>query len=118
MSTIKLISLLIMVSLYCVAGVSHFIKPNVFLKITPIWVPYPKKVNIIIGSLEIMFGITLIFSVTRPYAAIAIIVFLIAAVPANIRHFKLAKRKGKFMTPTLLRIPAQALLIYWAYTFI
>ena len=118
MTTLKLISLLAMSALYCVAGISHFLKPDIFLKITPKWVPYPEKVNIIVGALEIVFAIALLFNMTRLYAAMAIIAFLIAVLPANIRHFKLAKRNGKFVIPTLIRLPIQGLLIYWAYTFI
>lgn len=117
MSTIKLISLLLMSAIYCIAGISHFRKPKGFLKITPKWVPYPEKINVIVGSIEIILGIALLFSSTRNYAAIGIIVLLIAVFPANIYHFQQARRKGKFIIPTLIRLPVQVLLIYWAYTF-
>lgn len=118
MSTIKLISLLIMSVCYCFAGISHFLNPNFFLKITPKWVPYPEKVNIIVGVIEIILGIALLFSTTRSYAAMGIIALLIAVFPANIYHFQKARRKEKHVIPTLIRLPVQALLIYWAYTFI
>lgn len=118
MSTIKLISLILMAAIYCFTGVGHFLKPGLFLKITPKWVPYPVKVNIIVGVIEIVLGIALLFNTTRSYAAIGIIVLLIAVFPANIYHFQLSRKKGKNIIPTLIRIPVQALLIYWAYTFI
>ena len=107
-----------MSAFYCFAGVSHFRKPKFFLKITPKWVPHPEKINIIVGVIEIILGIALLFSITRNYAAMGIIALLIAVFPANIYHFQQARRKGKYIIPTLIRLPIQALLIYWAYTFV
>ena len=118
MPTIKLISLLMMSTIYCFAGISHFYKPKFFLKITPKWVPYPEKVNVIVGTIEVILGAALLFSMTRSYAAMGIIALLIAVFPANIYHFQKARRKGKHIIPTLIRLPVQALLIYWAYTFV
>ena len=118
MSTIELISLLMMSAIYCFAGISHLYKPKFFLKITPKWVPYPEKINIVVGAIEIILGIALLFIMTRSYAAMGIIALLIAVFPANIYHFQKARRKGKHVIPTLIRLPIQALLIYWAHTFI
>lgn len=118
MSTIKFISLCVMAALYVFAGISHFRTPKFFLKITPKWVPYPEKVNILVGILEILLGIALFFTMTRSYAAYGIIALLIAVFPANIYHFQKANAKGKQVIPTLIRLPIQGLLIYWAYTFI
>jgi uncharacterized membrane protein len=118
MSTIELISLFTMSAVYCIAGISHLLKPIFFLKITPKWVPYPEKINIIVGIIEIFLGIALLFSLTRSYAAMGIIVLLIAVFPANIYHFQKALKKGKHVIPTLIRLPIQVLLIYWAYIFI
>jgi len=107
-----------MSALYCFAGISHFLKPAVFLSITPKWVPYPEVINLVVGTIELVLGIALLFSFTRSYAAIGIIALLVAVFPANIYHFQKAKRRGKFIVPALLRLPIQVLLIYWAYTFI
>jgi len=107
-----------MAGFYVFAGVSHFRVPKFFLKITPTWVPFPEKVNIIVGVIEIVLGLALLYSLTRPYAAIGIIALLIAVFPANIYHFQKARRKGKHIIPTLIRLPIQGLLIYWAYSFI
>jgi len=107
-----------MAAIYIFAGISHFRMPKFFLKITPKWVPNPEKVNIIVGLIEIILGIALCFSATRHYAAIGIIALLIAVFPANIYHFQLTRKKGKNSIPTLIRLPMQGLLIYWAYTFL
>lgn len=118
MSTIQLISLIAMASLYIIAGISHFRTPKFFLKITPKWVPFPEKINILVGFIEIVLGGGLFFSQTRHFAALGIIALLIAVFPANIYHFQQARKKGKFVTQTLIRLPIQLLLIYWAYSFV
>ena len=107
-----------MAAIYILAGIGHFRNPRFFIKITPKWVPQPEKINILVGVIEMALGILLFFSGTRQYAAWGIIALLIAVFPANIYHHQLAKRKGKNTLPTLIRLPIQALLIYWAYTFV
>ena len=118
MSTIEFVSLLSMSGLYVFAGISHFRKPEFFLKITPPWVAFPLVVNFIVGGIEIILGMALLFNYSRTYAAIGIMALLVAIFPANIYHFQKAKRKGKHIVPTLFRLPLQAVLIYWAYSFI
>jgi len=118
MSTLKIVSLLIMATLYVFAGISHFRKPTFFLKITPKWVPYPEKVNLIVGGIEIVAGLLLLFNQTRTYAAWIIIFLLIIVFPANVYHFQKALRKKKAVILTLMRLPLQLLLIYWAHSFI
>ena len=118
MSTLKLISLLLMAGAYIFAGVSHFRNPKFFIKITPKWVPQPKKVNLIVGIVEVLLGLALLFENTRSYAAWGIIALLIIVFPANIYHHQLARKKGKGIVTTMIRLPIQLLLIYWAYTFV
>jgi uncharacterized membrane protein len=107
-----------MAALYVTAGLFHFINPKFYLKITPKWVPFPGLMNVFIGVIEIILGLALLFSTTRYYAAIGIVLLLIAVFPANVYHFQKAKRKQKLVLVTLLRLPIQVLLIYWAYTFV
>ncbi len=100
------------------AGISHFRNPRFFLKITPPWVPAPDIVNIIVGVLEIVLGLGLFVESVRDYAAWGLIVLLVAVFPANFYHHQKARAKGKHVIPTLIRMPIQGVLIYWAYTFI
>ncbi|EDP95042.1 MauE/DoxX family redox-associated membrane protein [Kordia algicida OT-1] len=118
MSIVQVISLYAMSAIYIIAGIFHFVKPKFFLKITPKWVPKPTIVNIIVGIIEITLGVLLLFETTRSYAAMGIIALLIAVFPANFYHYQKAKRKGVFVLPTLIRLPFQIVLIYWAYTFV
>jgi uncharacterized membrane protein len=54
MTTPQLISLVLMSALYLLAGISHFIQPRFFLKITPKWVPYPELTNFVVGAVEVL----------------------------------------------------------------
>ena len=118
MQFIQEISLFSMSALYVTAGILHFVYPRFYLKITPKWVPYPENVNLFVGGIEIVLGLALLFEITRPIAAIGIIALLIAVFPANIYHFKKSWKKRKNVIFTLLRLPMQALLIYWAASFL
>lgn len=110
------ISVILMAAFYIFAGYSHFRNPKFFLKITPKWVPAPEKVNLIVGGIEIALGLLLLIPQLRSLAAWGVIALLIAVFPANVYHFQKSLQKGKFVWPTLIRLPLQALLIYWAYT--
>lgn len=118
MSTLQLISLLLMVSFYLFAGVSHFRIPKFFLRITPPWVPSPELVNKLVGGIEIALALGLLLPATRTWAAYGVIALLIAVFPANIHHFQLARKKQKQLMMTAIRLPIQLLLIYWAYSFL
>lgn len=107
----------LMAGLYIFAGVSHFRIPKFFLAITPKWVPYPEKVNILVGLIEIGLGLGLFFQKTQSLAAWGIILLLIAVFPANVYHHQKARKKGKGVTGTMIRLPIQLLLIYWAYQY-
>lgn len=115
---VDIISLILMASIYNLAGINHFLNPKFYLKITPNWVPRPELANAFVGAIEIILGIGLLIPTTKQIAAIGIILLLIAVFPANIFHFQKSMQKKKHVILTLIRLPIQALLIYWAYTFI
>jgi uncharacterized membrane protein len=107
-----------MAAFYIFAGYSHFKSPKFFLRITPKWVPAPEKVNILVGAIEVLLGVLVIIPATRDYGVWGIIALLIAVFPANVYHFQKALSKGKMIWQTALRLPFQALLIWWAYSFL
>ena len=116
LSEIHEYSLYLMAAFYIFAGVSHFRNPKFFLSITPKWVPEPEKVNWLVGGIEILLGILVLFPSTKNYALLGIILLLIAVFPANVYHFQKSLKKGKHVWATLLRLPIQGLLIWWAYS--
>lgn len=99
------------------AGISHFRNPRFFLSITPNWVPFPGTINVIVGILEILFGTGLLIYETEIVAAWGIILLLIAVFPANVKHFQKARKKNRNVLLTLIRLPLQLMLIWWAYQY-
>ena len=110
--------LYLMAAFYIYAGFSHFRNPRFFISITPPWVPHPDKVNVLIGVIEFLLGIGLIVPVCRTLSAWGVIIMLVAVFPANIYHHQKARRKGKHVIPTLIRLPVQLLLIWWASLYL
>ena len=112
------ISLVVMIFFYLFAGISHFKNPKFFIQITPKWVYKPDLVNIIIGILEIGLALGLVLETTRSISAIGIIILLILVFPANVYHLQISIKKKRNIIGTIIRLPVQGLLIYWAYIFI
>ncbi len=106
-----------MAAFYGFAGIQHFRKPWFFLKITPPWVPKPETVNVIVGVAEVAIAIGLVIPATRSIAAWGTIALLIAVFPANWYHHQKARKKGKMVIGTLIRLPIQLLLIWWAWAY-
>ena len=90
-------------------------------RMLPPAVPQPLAVIYVTGLCEILGAIGLLLPITRTYAAAALIVFLIAVLPANIH----AARAGVTLrnqpaTPLIVRIPMQLLFIaltWWSGIF-
>lgn len=110
--------LYLMASLYFLAGLNHFRNPKIYLKIIPNFLPNPKLLNNISGGAEILLATALCIPFLTHYAAIGIILLLVAVFPANANM--LLNKKASLGLPKwllLLRIPLQFLLIYWAFIY-
>lgn len=110
--------LYLMAALYIIAGLNHFRKPGMYLKIIPPFIPNPKLINVLSGFAEIVFGILLIIPVTSHFGAWGIIAILIAVFPSNIYMYQ--NKKASFGLPKwilLIRLPIQIVLIFWAYQY-
>ncbi|WP_339839423.1 DoxX family protein [uncultured Flavobacterium sp.] len=104
---------------YVFAGINHFRNPRLYLKIIPSYIPNPKLLNQLSGFAEIILGIGLCIALTSSWSAIGIIVLLIAVFPANLYMYQNEKaRLGLPKWATLIRLPLQLILIYWAYIYI
>ncbi|PSR53584.1 DoxX family protein [Adhaeribacter arboris] len=114
----KNLSLYLMVLLYVGAGIVHFLRPKMYLTIMPPWLPFPRFLILMSGICEVVFGLLLIPAQTRPLGAWLIIALLIAVFPANVQmtlQYTELHRAGWQLT--WLRLPLQAVLIWWAYSF-
>jgi uncharacterized membrane protein len=110
--------LYLMAFLYIIAGLNHFRKPGMYIRIIPPAFKNPNLINTLSGAAEILLGILLLLPVTKKIAAWGIIALLIAIFPANL--YMLQDKKASFGLPKwilFLRLPLQIVLIYWAYQY-
>lgn len=113
----ELFFLYFMGGIYIFAGIMHFVKPRMYIRIIPPYLPNPKILNALAGAIEIILGIGLFFENTRSISAIGIILLLLAVFPANIYMYQKGA-KGIPKWALLLRLPLQFVLIAWAYMYV
>ena len=115
---IKTISIYIMGVFYIAAGLNHFYNSKMYMRIMPRYIPFHKPVVFISGVIEILLGLLVMIPMFSIQAAWGIIGLLIAIFPANIHHLTSSKKgKGLSRTLLILRLPLQAVFIYWAYWY-
>lgn len=103
---------------YIVAGVNHFISPDFYLKMIPPYLPNPELLNYLSGLAEVILGIAIFIPGLRLWACYGVIALLIAVFPANI--FMLTEAMGAEnpempVWVLVLRLPFQAVFIFWAW---
>jgi uncharacterized membrane protein len=121
MNRLKKTVLLLMFGFYFIAGINHFIHASTYLTIIPSYLPFPTTINYLSGFFEISLSLLIIPLQTRKQACLAIVLMLLAFMPAHIYMIEKAAIApfvlGKYtITPFIawLRIPFQALFILWA----
>jgi len=89
-------------------------------RMVPAAIPNAMAVIYFTGVCEVAGGVGLLIPPTRLAAAMALIVFFLAVLPANIRAARAGVQlRGRPVTPLLLRIPMQVVFIaltWWAGT--
>ncbi len=110
--------LYLMSLIYIAAGINHFRSPAYYLTIMPFYLPYPRELVYISGACVIIFGLLLIPELTRRIAAWLIIILLIAIFPANLEMtINFYHENNPQLWLTLLRLPLQIALIWWAWKY-
>ena len=104
---------------YIWIGVSHFYNTAFFLKIMPPQFPFHLASVYVSGFFEVVFGIGILFEITRRYASWGIILLLIAVYPANVylafnEEAQQAIGISSFLA-SWVRLPIQFVLIALAY---
>lgn len=74
----------VMGPLYVVAGLLHFVLPELYVQIIPPALPAPLGLVYLSGLAEVAVGAGLVYPRTRRYAAWATVALLVAIFPANI----------------------------------
>jgi uncharacterized membrane protein len=111
--------LYIMAAMYVLAGLIHFIKPKMYMRIMPNYLPNHKALVYLSGIAEIMLGIGLCFSVLKVVSIYGIITML--AVFLMVHFYMLSSEKASAGIPKwllILRLPLQFFLMYWAFIYL
>ncbi|TLF43129.1 DoxX family protein [Maribacter aurantiacus] len=111
--------LYLMAALYVFAGLMHFIRPKIYLRVMPNYLPSPKFLVLLSGVFEILLGIGLCFQETKDLAIYGIMAMLSVFLLVHFYMLKGEKESAGFPKwLLLLRIPLQFLLMYWAYAYL
>ena len=108
--------------LYVVAGLAHFVAPNVYAQVVPPVFPRPVLLVYLSGVAEVVLGLGVMYARTRRVAAWGLILLLVAVFPANVymatNDLVLEGVPAWASTPsdaaTLARLPFQLVLVAWA----
>lgn len=111
--------LYLMAAIFVFAGIMHFIKPKMYMRIMPRYLPNPKLLVSLSGIAEMLLGVGLLFPITRTISIYGIIAML--AVFLLVHFYMLTGEKASAGIPKwilLLRIPMQFGLMYWAWWYV
>lgn len=106
-------------AMYVVAGCFHFIKPAMYLRIMPRYLPAPQTLVYLSGLVEILLGVGVCFAMTKDYALYGIMLMLLLFFMVHI-HMLSSEKAAAGLPQWLLivRIFMQFGLIYWAYYYL
>jgi len=101
--------------LFVGAGLLHFLRPGIYLRIMPPALPSPLALIYLSGFFEILGGLGLLWSRSRRWAGWGLLALLVAVFPANI-HMALIHEQ--LSIPGWLawgRLPLQGVLLWWVW---
>jgi uncharacterized membrane protein len=121
MSPAARVMLWVMGVFYVVAGLAHFVRPDFYLPMMPPWFPAHRELIFVSGVAEVLLGAAVLVARLRRIAGWGIIALLIAIFPANL-HIALhdvplfGATQGAGIW-NWVRLPLQAVLIAWAWSY-
>jgi uncharacterized membrane protein len=97
----------------------HFVKPKMYMRILPGYLPGHKFLVTFSGLAEIFLGAALCFALTKDLAIYLIIAMLTFFLPAHF-HMLFDKKASMGLPKWMLvwRIPLQFALMFWAYWYL
>lgn len=113
------IGLYIMAVMYIVAGLMHFVKPKMYIRIMPRYLPSHKALVYVSGLAEILLGVGLCIPELKAFSIYGIIAML--AVFLLVHFYMLSGKKASAGIPKwllILRLPLQIGLMYWAWIYL
>ena len=118
MRTLKLLSKYSLGLLFVLGGLYHFIHPELYLRMMPPYLPWHRFLVYLSGFFEVALGLLLLVPRYTRLAAWGLIALLVAVFPANVQ-MALNPQLFPELPPLALwlRLPLQALLVAWAYSW-
>lgn len=108
-----------MAAMYIVAGAMHFIKPKMYMRVMPAYLPNHKALVYLSGIAEILLGIGLLIPTLKDISIYGIIAML--AIFLLVHFYMLSGEKASAGVPKwilILRLPLQFGLMYWAWAYL
>ena len=111
--------LYLMAIMYVFAGIMHFIKPKMYVRIMPKYLPNHLQLVYLSGIAEVLLGIALLYRPLRNMAIYGIVFMLLLFL--MVHFYMLSSKKAGAGIPKwilIARIPLQFLLIWWALFYL
>ena len=109
---------LVLAVLFVVAGLIHFVKSGMYVKIMPPMLPAPLELVYLSGLAEILGGIGLLVPATRQAAAWGLVALLVCVWPANVfMAMRPELSAGIPVWALWARVPLQVPMIFWAWRY-
>jgi len=104
---------------YTVAGIMHFIQPDVYLEVIPDWMCYKSLINYTAGFVELLVAVMACFKLSQQLASYITIAMLLAFTISHIYFIQMGSCAGDFCIPEWIAwirlIVIHPLLIWWAW---
>ena len=108
----------LLAAFFTVAGVMHFVKPELYAAIVPPWLPNAPLLVALSGAFEILGGLGVLPPRTRRVAGWGLIALLIAVFPANVQMLRLAyvfNASALWKAALWFRLPLQLPVLWWVW---
>ncbi|WP_066808213.1 DoxX family protein [Sphingomonas asaccharolytica] len=102
--------------LYLLAGAIHIARPDLFMPVMPLALPYPLVIVRLTGVAELAGAVGLFVPLTRAAAGVALALYAACVYPANILHavHDLSTGTGLGWAYHYPRLFAQPFICWWA----
>ena len=118
MPHVKLILKWLLAIALVLAGINHFLNPAFYLRMMPPVLPAPLFLIYLSGVFEVALGILLLIPKFTRFAALGLLVLLVAVFPANLYMALNTELFPEFSPSALyMRLPFQLVLIAWAFWY-
>jgi uncharacterized membrane protein len=115
---LRKVLLVLAAAFFSVAGVLHFLKPAMYMRIMPPYIPWPLAMVYISGGAEIAGGLGILLPPARRAAALGLMALLVAVFPANVYMATNPLEAGASALPPAAlwgRLLLQPVLIWWVW---